>query len=342
MTHSGSTAKTRIRFIDTARGIAIICIILGHLGSASINRVVYTFHIPLFFLITGYFISTKASFSRFAKKKFRSLILPYLLTSAVIVLLAAVKGLLTDGNLTAPLKAWTFAALYGSGNNYQGLIQIKGIGAIWFLWASFIAVLIMRLLLKADYRIRILGVITAFNLGYLTSLYCWMPFSLQPALCSVIFIYLGYAYRGMESTLKKLNRELIAVLLILALLIWVTFITGFRSFWIVDCDFGRGIIDMIGCICACAVVFAVSYFTDRFISPVSAVLSFLGENSLFILCVHTVEQNLMPWSSILNLILPGAASLPRLLVLIALKLTLDTGLGCLLSRIPVVRKAFGV
>ena len=55
MTHSGSTAKTRIRFIDTARGIAIICIILGHLGSASINRVVYTFHIPLFFLITGYF-----------------------------------------------------------------------------------------------------------------------------------------------------------------------------------------------------------------------------------------------------------------------------------------------
>ena len=47
--------KKRIEFIDIAKGIAIICIILGHLGSNQINRIVFTFHVPIFFIITGYF-----------------------------------------------------------------------------------------------------------------------------------------------------------------------------------------------------------------------------------------------------------------------------------------------
>lgn len=41
--------KNRVKYIDIARGIAILCIILGHLGNATINRIVYTFHVPIFF-----------------------------------------------------------------------------------------------------------------------------------------------------------------------------------------------------------------------------------------------------------------------------------------------------
>ena len=39
--------KQRKSFIDIAKGIAIISIILGHLGVYQINRVVYTFHVPI-------------------------------------------------------------------------------------------------------------------------------------------------------------------------------------------------------------------------------------------------------------------------------------------------------
>ncbi|WP_207662353.1 acyltransferase family protein [Coprococcus comes] len=46
----------RLQYIDIAKGIAMICIILGHMGNANINRVVFTFHVPIFFFITGYFI----------------------------------------------------------------------------------------------------------------------------------------------------------------------------------------------------------------------------------------------------------------------------------------------
>ena len=41
----------RLRTVDVARGIAIISVILGHLGSSEINRVVFTYHLPVFYLI---------------------------------------------------------------------------------------------------------------------------------------------------------------------------------------------------------------------------------------------------------------------------------------------------
>lgn len=41
--------KRRLEYVDVAKGIGIICIILGHLGLASVNKVVFTFHVPIFF-----------------------------------------------------------------------------------------------------------------------------------------------------------------------------------------------------------------------------------------------------------------------------------------------------
>ena len=45
----------RLQYIDIAKGIAMICIILGHMGNANINRVVFTFHVPIFFLYNRVF-----------------------------------------------------------------------------------------------------------------------------------------------------------------------------------------------------------------------------------------------------------------------------------------------
>ena len=45
----------RNKTLDIAKGIAMISIILGHLSVWRINCVVFTYHIPIFYLITGYF-----------------------------------------------------------------------------------------------------------------------------------------------------------------------------------------------------------------------------------------------------------------------------------------------
>ena len=83
-----TTSKTkRLQYVDIARGIAMICIILGHLGNPSINRVVFTFHVPIFFFITGYFTNNKRRFPEFAKNKLRTLIVPYIIACLAIIIL---------------------------------------------------------------------------------------------------------------------------------------------------------------------------------------------------------------------------------------------------------------
>lgn len=50
--------KNRLEELDIARGIGILLVIMGHLYSQSstlnnIQKFVYTFHMPLFFIIAG-------------------------------------------------------------------------------------------------------------------------------------------------------------------------------------------------------------------------------------------------------------------------------------------------
>ena len=108
-----NSLQSRNRTIDITRGIAIFSIIIGHLRIALINRVVFTFHVPIFFILTGYFIRQEPIGS-FVKKKVKSILVPYAVTCIVIILLAGAIALIQDGNSDAfdVMRSWRF--VYGA------------------------------------------------------------------------------------------------------------------------------------------------------------------------------------------------------------------------------------
>ena len=120
----------RLQYIDIAKGIAMICIILGHMGNANINRVVFTFHVPIFFFKTGYFISDKCEVDIFVRYKVRTLIIPYLITCFAIVIIATLQGAIC-GDAIVEIKKWSYASVYGAGDSYTNPFYIPGIGAIF-------------------------------------------------------------------------------------------------------------------------------------------------------------------------------------------------------------------
>ena len=193
---SGSVSKPaagRLRFVDIAKGISIICIILGHLGIHNITRVVFTFHVPIFFLITGYFVSRKEGVRDFAIKKARTLLILTLIFPvtfsafriAALVMIAVAAGLgLRDGGVLHNVKEWTYAALYASGGRYDKPFYIKEIGAIWFLWASFWGCLFLRAALELKARWRITMIAALFAFGYYSRALCWFPLSIQAGACA--------------------------------------------------------------------------------------------------------------------------------------------------------------
>lgn len=57
-----STTIERINYIDIAKGIGILLVVLGH-GYSNINPVycwINSFHMPLFFILTGVLFSIKS------------------------------------------------------------------------------------------------------------------------------------------------------------------------------------------------------------------------------------------------------------------------------------------
>lgn len=337
--------KNRIQFIDIARGIAIICIILGHMGSNSINRVVFTFHVPIFYFITGYFTNNKIPVRNFIKNKFKTLLIPYACTCLVIILLAMIKsGILygTDAAIQSILE-WLFASLYGAGGTLKAPFYIIPIGAIWFLWATFWGSMFLRCSLNLKRGYRMVMVSLLFIIGYWSREWMWFPYSIQAGCCATLFMYLGYLLRESKDKLKELSMETKIAGTIMAFLVWLEFIKNFKSFWLVSCDIGRGAIDIFGCICGCYIVVLVSRFIEKHIKLLADALAFLGKYSLFMLCVHIVELNLFPWwQAAQKLVEYGMPERLQFYFIIFAKLLLNISLTVVLANWNLSRKLFGM
>ena len=83
--------KSRNNYISVTKAIGIILMVVGHSGCPSaIGRFIYLFHMPLFFVCSGYFfkeIADKASLLTFCRKRIKGLYLPYLKWSLLFLLL---------------------------------------------------------------------------------------------------------------------------------------------------------------------------------------------------------------------------------------------------------------
>ena len=83
--------KSRNNYISVTKAIGIILMVVGHSGCPSaIGRFIYIFHMPLFFVCSGFFFreaTNKTSLMSFYKKRIKGLYLPYLKWSLLFLLL---------------------------------------------------------------------------------------------------------------------------------------------------------------------------------------------------------------------------------------------------------------
>lgn len=86
-TNPSETAKKnsiRIEYIDIAKGIGILLVALAHadvsLFSPYLHQFIYSFHMPLFFFLSGYFFNSNIPFRVLLKKRFNAILKPYFVT----------------------------------------------------------------------------------------------------------------------------------------------------------------------------------------------------------------------------------------------------------------------
>ena len=282
--------ENREKWIDNAKGLAMLLVILGHVsgGLTGVIRFdfVYGIHLAMFFLLSGYTLKKKGLTRDYVTARFSRLMVPYFYTCAVITLtdlfnsyvLNHDASILTITNLIGKNLVRSFFAS-GAITSF-GPVEIgTRIGAIWFLPAMFFAQLIVQFLLNRTEDDRIPGLWTA-GIGlaaYLTARFLWLPFSVQSGMLASFFLWIGYEIRkhGVLSRLRWYHYLAAQI----CLLFGIAF--GYCNIGFVAADLNDLFFSVPVGLSGCLLIYLISKGNKKGI-----LLSYIGRISLTIMCVH--------------------------------------------------------
>lgn len=253
--------------------------IWGHvIGGHRLTFWVFVFHLPLFFLVSGYFMTTKQTFVEFSREKVHALIIPYIYTRISICALSVATSLVRGQAVLPGLLKILGGAVYGSGNGagsrIASLALIKMptfIGGIWFLLALFWALVITRKVLDANLPF-LHGLIVVAIVAYAdwtTSSTVWLPWDIQPGCVACIYVYAGFWLRKSEI----LNRSPSKSLLLACLFVSWWRVRYFKGFWMISNYLGNGLMDISGGFAFSYLIFATARVCEGYVRPARAVLA---------------------------------------------------------------------
>ena len=124
--------KERDVTFDMMKGIAILAMLCGHCVIPDVlHHFIYIWHMPLFFIVSGYFYHTK-SWGTNWKSTCRGLLVPYIVTCGLALLLSV---LLQSGSADKIIYGTlcVSSAWFGS----DTMAGYGGNGPLWFLMALF-------------------------------------------------------------------------------------------------------------------------------------------------------------------------------------------------------------
>lgn len=315
-TCANTSSNQRIRYIDIAKALTMFAIISGHFGVIPLNNIVYGFHVPLFFMLSGYFFSTKLTLKTSILNRLRQLMVPYVVVGLSYIPISALFLALqhTDiTNLTAQLSRIPLALLYGAGVPVHSPAVLPQIGLLWFLPALCFALILLRLVVSTKHPLVYSCVL--FMVGWISMMFFHAPLSIQPALMGTFFMYIGHQARKLDIFNKPLPRW--CILLMICLCVSCVFAGVYVN--LVKGQLRLGSISVVHAICYSYLVILVCKLIDMRTRYLAQFLQWCGKGSLIMMCFHGVADYCFPVKLILsqftNLGLPADAALGLYIVL---------------------------
>lgn len=199
--------KSYYKWVNIARGFGIILVVIGHaltdtLGckDGSISKllydIIYSFHMPLFFFISGFLAAKALSMVTLKDKtdyivqRFKRLMVPYFCVGLLYIPLKLI--LASEVNAKINLQTLVSDFFVGYNPNYQ----------LWTLYALFISATIIVIFVSKTniYKWWLLFVAILMNLFWAIS---YSPINIINELCfQFIFFVLGVIYRKQNQVAK--------------------------------------------------------------------------------------------------------------------------------------------
>jgi len=227
--------KPRYDWIDTLKLIGIFYIYLGHFGknAGQLYPFVFSFHVPLFFFISGIFASSPESGREFIKivsKAFKSIVIPYFIFCVISLLFYTIRF------------QWDASTLF---NNTIGALKgIRGsvfAESLWFLPCLFVVITyhaaLYRLLKSKTYIMFISLLIYTILMPKAIISHPSYFFNTDSALCYLVYYSLGC----LLSNIKKISQikekkmpvkvAIVALLIISSMVYLASYFYGYETFF---------------------------------------------------------------------------------------------------------------
>ena len=288
--------------IDIARGLGIILVVFGHNWIIAhehgvLFRLVFSFHMPLFFFLSGLFLNETESVGRFIKLRADTLLKPFF----VVLMVWGLARLVIAKIAVLP---YFFGVLYATGHTIEWV-------PLWFLPHLFLSLLMVLFILKLSSTslymrpVRLFLCLTSLllgwwcmtrlagldwqNISYLYPLvndysesFPGLPWSIDVIGISSAYILAGFLAKEAVAAFRLRWMFLFATFVIFALFQWQfqqamdLHMRYYGNPAISSIEAGLGIYLSLG----------LAAFLQRFVS-IAKVLALLGKSSLFILLFHS-------------------------------------------------------
>ena len=296
MNNELTSHRERIVWIDFAKVIGFLLVVIGHMIITenwvdSLGRgIIFSFHMPLFFMLSFITTSLSDSFVALKRKTIKRayhLLIPFI----IVIFIHALFLIFYEHKDISTFDFWrTFIINKLLGFEGEGYASA---GSAWFFFAIFISQTLfdlLHLLLKRDsllFVISIIFTVLGVIIGYLKVV---MPFYLDMVLSSFIFFFIGYKIRSIDLNKYQIER------FVICFLIWATTFTfmfvdkiynSYYEIWLRN--YPMFPLSHICAIAGCMTFIYLCIFTCK-IKYLGKWIGYFGQYNIIFIIVHTFHQ----------------------------------------------------
>lgn len=229
--------KTYVPWINWAKIVGIYLVTLGHghLVSDDVRVLIYSFHMPLFFVLSGV-LYKRRGFVETVRKTFKTLLIPYFLISFICLgYYLALLGL--QGGITW-IDIWNRVGAIFLGLGYEANNWIPVSSPMWFVIALWVVYLLMSLSQSkhCDLAVLLIAVVASLVLHF-TMIDTLLP--IDSALVAMPFFVVGYKLKNFIIN-TDFKRVVIPALILLP--VWYLVASYNGRVDMCGCNYGRSII----------------------------------------------------------------------------------------------------
>lgn len=253
----------RITYLDTAKGILILLMLIGHIWNEGYaHNFIYVFHMPAFFIISGMTSSPKEisvrGFGKYLLSRVKTLLIPYLCFEVY----ALAADMICNG-----------IYLNVKGYAYQILTLQLFNGPLWFLMVMFLGGLLFYFLQGINARNAKYGAVLALLLAVMVMPQYQDYISSSTVTLALFFMVIGAYGRTLFSKKSSGGAQF-------PLLCITTLISFANIGEMPDYQSGSRVLFLLGSILGTVFILSLSQQID------CKILQFFGQNSLVILGSH--------------------------------------------------------